>query len=85
MSYPIKLQCIKRKSGWRQYYLNIPSALAEAIDCHEGESWAFTLVDRKRILLVRSSNPRIPPLLQSRKPKPGKSLKAGASRRRQSK
>ena len=38
MSYPIKLQCIKRKSGWRQFYLNIPSALAEALDCQEGEN-----------------------------------------------
>ncbi len=82
MSYPIKLQCIKRKSGWRQFYLNIPSALAEAIDCQEGETWAFTLVDRKRILLGRSSDPRTPPLLQNRKLAPGKSRQAGASRRR---
>jgi hypothetical protein len=47
MSYPIKLQCIKRKSGWRQFYLNIPAALAESLDCQEGEMWAFTIVDRK--------------------------------------
>ncbi len=62
MSYPSKLQCIKRKSGWRQFYLNIPSALAEALDCQEGESWWFTVVDRKRILLERSKAPRVPPL-----------------------
>jgi hypothetical protein len=67
MSYPIRLQCIKRKSGWRQFYLNIPSALAESLDCHEGESWAFTIVDRERILLERSENPRIPPLLKGKK------------------
>ncbi len=66
MSYPIKLQCIKRKSGWRQFYLNIPSALAEALDCAEGESWAFTLVDRKKILLERSTDPRVPPLLKGK-------------------
>ena len=66
MAYPIKLQCIKRKSGWRQFYLNIPSALAEALDCREGESWAFTIVDRKRILLERSTAPRIPPLLKEK-------------------
>jgi hypothetical protein len=66
MSYPIKLQCIKRKSGWRQFYLNIPAALAEALDCHEGESWAFTIVDRKRILLQRSEDPRVPPLLKGK-------------------
>jgi bifunctional DNA-binding transcriptional regulator/antitoxin component of YhaV-PrlF toxin-antitoxin module len=62
MGYPSKLQCIKRKNGWRQYYLNIPAALAEALDCQEGEMWAFTIVDRKQILLERSEDPRVPPL-----------------------
>ena len=62
MSYPSKLQCIKRKNGWRQFYLNIPAALAESLDCEEGESWAFTIVDRKTILLERSTDPRVPPL-----------------------
>lgn len=66
MSYPSKLQCIRRKSGWRQFYLNIPAALAEALDCHEGESWAFTIVDRKRVLLERSEDPRVPPLLKGK-------------------
>ena len=60
MSYPSKLQCIKRKNGWRQFYLNIPAALAEALDCQEGEMWAFTTVDRKTILLERGVDPRVP-------------------------
>ena len=58
----MKLQCIKRKSGWRQFYLAITAALAESVDCEEGETWSFTLVDRKTILLERSSDPRVPPL-----------------------
>lgn len=66
MGYPSKLQCIKRKSGWRQFYLNIPAALAEALDCHEGENWSFTIVDRKRILLERSADPRVPPLVKGK-------------------
>jgi hypothetical protein len=66
MGYPSKLQCIKRKSGWRQFYLTIPSALAEALDCHEGEHWHFTIVDRKRILLERTADPRVPPLLKGK-------------------
>jgi len=41
MSYPTTLQCIKRKSGWRQFYLNIPATLAEALDCQEGETWQW--------------------------------------------
>ena len=58
----MKLQCIKRKSGWRQFYVPIPAALAESVDCQEGEIWSFTLVDRKTILLERSNDPRVPPL-----------------------
>lgn len=62
----MKLQCIKRKSGWRQFYLAIPAALAESMDCEEGETWSFTLVDRKTILLERSHDPRVPPLKKGR-------------------
>lgn len=57
----MKLQCIKRKSGSRQFYLAIPAALAESVDCQEGETWSFTLLDRKTILLERSNDPRISP------------------------
>jgi hypothetical protein len=62
MSYPSKLQCIKRRDRWRQFYLNIPAALAGALGCQEGEMWNFTIVDRKTILLERSVDPRNPPL-----------------------
>jgi len=62
MGYPIKLQCIKRKTGWRQFYLNIPAALAESLNCQEGEHWTFTVVDRKTILLERLADPQIPNL-----------------------
>jgi hypothetical protein len=62
MGYPSKIQCIKRKTGWRQFYLNLPAALAEALNCEEGETWSFTIVDRKTILLERSTDPRVPPL-----------------------
>ncbi len=60
MGYPTKLQCIKRKTGWRQFYLNIPAALAEALDCREGETWRFTVIDRKRILLAREEDKNEP-------------------------
>lgn len=66
MSYPTKLQCIKRKNGWRQFYLNIPAALAEALNCIEGEIWAFTILDRKRILLERAQDKGAPKLKEKR-------------------
>jgi hypothetical protein len=62
----MRLQCIKRKSGGRQFYLAIPAALAESVDCQEGEVWSFTLMDRKTILLERSNDPRVPPLKKQR-------------------
>jgi hypothetical protein len=55
------LQCIKRKKRSRQFYVNIPAALAEAIDCQEAEVWRWTLLDRKRLLLVRPADPKPPP------------------------
>jgi len=66
MGYPTKLQCIKRKSGWRQFYLNIPAALAEALNCQEGEIWAFTIIDRKRVLLDRAEDKKAPKLKEKR-------------------
>lgn len=60
MSYPIKLQCIKRKSGWRQFYLPIPAALAEALDCQEGETWRWTVRDRTHLCLLRQRDPHPP-------------------------
>ena len=60
MGYPTRVQCIKRKSGWRQFYLNIPAALAEALNCREGEIWAYTIIDRKRILIERAEDRNAP-------------------------
>ncbi len=62
MGYPTRVQCIKRKSGWRQFYLNIPAALAEALNCREGEIWAYTIIDRKRILIERAEDRNAPKL-----------------------
>jgi hypothetical protein len=53
MSYPTKLQCIKRQRASRQFYLNIPAALAEALECEEGEIWRWKIVDAKRLALER--------------------------------
>jgi hypothetical protein len=60
MSYPIKLQCIKRRSGWRQFYLPIPAALAEALECQEGEIWSWSVRDRKHLCLQRQRDCRPP-------------------------
>ena len=33
---------------------------AEALDCREGETWRFTVIDRKRILLEREEDKNEP-------------------------
>lgn len=53
MGYPTKLQCIRRRKGSRQFYLNIPAALAEALECQQGEIWWWKIVDRKRLEVER--------------------------------
>ncbi len=55
MSYPTKLQCIKRRVGSRQFYLNIPAALAEALDCRQGEIWRWSVINRWRLEVRREA------------------------------
>ncbi len=60
MSYPIKLQCIERADRTRQFYVNVPAPLAEALDLQRGEIWRWTVVDRKWLLLEREAVPALP-------------------------
>lgn len=37
MGYPTKVQLISRKKGADQYYINFPTAVAEAMEFQKGE------------------------------------------------
>ena len=37
MGYPTKVQLISRKKGADQYYINFPTAIAEAMEFQKGE------------------------------------------------
>ena len=55
MGFPTKVQLIKRKSS-EQWYINFPSALAQALDFSRGETVEWSVED-KSLLALRRLNP----------------------------
>ena len=64
MGLPTKVQLIKRKSS-EQWYINFPSAVAQAMDFSRGETVEWSIED-KSLLALRRLNP--PPSLLKRTP-----------------
>jgi len=54
MGYPTKVQLISRKKG-RQWYVNFPNALAEAMNFVKGETVEWTVVSTKCLQMIRST------------------------------
>lgn len=52
MGYPVKLQKVERPTN-RSYYINFPTALAEAIQAQKGEEFEWLLEDRNTLILQR--------------------------------
>lgn len=59
MGYPTKVQLIKRKDS-EQWYINFPSAIAQAMDFERGEVVEWHIEDRSQLLLNRISTPPSP-------------------------
>lgn len=55
MGYPTKVQLIKRKQS-EQWYINFPSAVAQALDFERGETVEWSIED-KNLLALRRLNP----------------------------
>lgn len=55
MGFPTKVQLIKRASS-EQWYINFPSALAQAMDFTRGETVEWSVED-KSLLALRRLNP----------------------------
>ncbi|ANF52952.1 hypothetical protein A0O34_21570 [Chryseobacterium glaciei] len=53
MGYPTKVQVIKRKTS-EQWYVNFPSAVAQAIEFKQGEVVEWIIDDNQRLILQRS-------------------------------
>ena len=60
MGFPTKVQLIKRKAS-EQWYINFPSALAQAMDFSRGETVEWSVED-KSLLALRRLHPPTPML-----------------------
>ena len=58
MSYPTTVQLIKTNRS-QQWYVNFPSALANAMDFSKGEVVEWTVVDRGQLMLERPDAPAV--------------------------
>ena len=52
MGYPTKIQKVERPTN-RSYYVNLPVALAEAIDIEKGEDVEWNVEDKNTLVLTR--------------------------------
>lgn len=59
MPFPTKVQLIKRKAS-EQWYINFPSALAQALDFEKSESVLWSIHDRNTLVLKRPNAPPSP-------------------------
>jgi hypothetical protein len=67
MGFPTKVQLIKRKAS-EQWYINFPSALAQALDFTRGETVEWSVEDKSLLALRRLHTP--PSLLKKTLPAP---------------
>lgn len=61
MGFPTKVQLIQRKSS-EQWYINFPSAVAQAMEFQRGEIVEWIIEDKSQLVLRRQHPP--PPLVK---------------------
>jgi hypothetical protein len=59
MGSPTKVQCIKRAKS-EQWYINFPSAVAQAIEFTQSELVEWIVSDKQHLILRRKQVPRDP-------------------------
>jgi len=67
MGFPTKVQLIQRKDS-QQWYINFPSAVAQAMEFARGEVVEWIIEDKNRLLLRRR---RIPTTVKKNKRRRG--------------
>lgn len=60
MGYPTKVQLIRRKKGADQYYINFPTAIAEAMEFDKGEGVEWIVADKGHLIVARKNVPPNP-------------------------
>lgn len=56
MGFPTKVQLIQRKDS-QQWYINFPSAIAQAMEFERGEVVEWIIEDKTQLVLRRRSSP----------------------------
>lgn len=56
MGFPTKVQLIKRKQS-EQWYINFPSAIAQAMEFDRGETVEWIIEDKSQLVLRRQKVP----------------------------
>ena len=56
MGFPTKVQLIQRKES-EQWYINFPSALAQAMEFEKGEEVEWIVADKAHLILSRQQVP----------------------------
>ena len=59
MGYPTKVQLIRRKAS-EQWYINFPSAIAQAMEFSKGELVEWIIEDKANLILRRPRTPASP-------------------------
>lgn len=59
MGFPTKVQLIQRQAS-QQWYINFPSALAQAMEFSKGESVEWIIEDKANLILHRPAAPASP-------------------------
>jgi bifunctional DNA-binding transcriptional regulator/antitoxin component of YhaV-PrlF toxin-antitoxin module len=59
MGFLTKVQLISRKVG-QQYYVNVPSAIAQAMEFSKGEPVEWIVADKAHLILARKEVPPNP-------------------------
>jgi hypothetical protein len=59
MGFPAKVQLIKRRTS-EQWYINFPSAVAQAMEFARGETVEWILEDKSMLVLRRQNTPPSP-------------------------
>lgn len=56
MGFPTKVQLIKRQKS-EQWYINFPSAIAQAMEFKRGETVEWIIEDKAQLILRRLNSP----------------------------
>lgn len=68
MGFPTKVQLINRKAS-EQYYINFPSALAQAMEFSKGEEVEWIVADKGHLILSRTHVPPNPVAVEKKTPR----------------